>query len=340
MQRKLTSGPLLNDKGELIEAGYATSLLKDYDRKSITASKSRIKEWDYYYVGDDEKGIALTIADNSYMGLVSISILDFKMKNHITKTKMAFFTNGSYALPNSSVDGNVVVSGKEYSLAFINSNGRRNLICQFENFDGDFPLKLDVTLTELIPHSLVIATPFAKKSNHFYYNQKINLLKGEGWFSIGNTTYEFDCDTMGVLDWGRGVWTYKNTWYWASMSGKVDGKLIGFNLGCGFGDNSAASENILYFDGEVYKLEDVAFELELKGSKPNYMANWHFVSRKKDINLVFEPILNRHSDTNALLIRSNQNQVFGYFSGTFKLEDKEITFERILGFAEKVYNRW
>ena len=32
-----------------------------------------MKEWDYYYVGNDHFGVALTIADNSYMGLDSIS---------------------------------------------------------------------------------------------------------------------------------------------------------------------------------------------------------------------------------------------------------------------------
>lgn len=32
-----------------------------------------MKEWDYYYVGNDHFGVALTIADNSYMELDSIS---------------------------------------------------------------------------------------------------------------------------------------------------------------------------------------------------------------------------------------------------------------------------
>ena len=32
----------------------------------------------FYYIGNQEYGIALTIADNSYMGLGSVSVLDFK----------------------------------------------------------------------------------------------------------------------------------------------------------------------------------------------------------------------------------------------------------------------
>ena len=50
MQHMLTKGPLLNDKGDLNEAGYAFELIKDYKRTDIKGSKSRIKEWDYYFI--------------------------------------------------------------------------------------------------------------------------------------------------------------------------------------------------------------------------------------------------------------------------------------------------
>ena len=47
--------------------------MKEYDRSRIKAGKTRIKEWDYYLIHNDRFGVALTVADNSYMGLVSIS---------------------------------------------------------------------------------------------------------------------------------------------------------------------------------------------------------------------------------------------------------------------------
>lgn len=67
MNHELIDGPSLDDNGDLLEAGYVTSLVKIYDRNKIKAGKSRIKEWDYYYVGNKDYGIALTIADNSYI---------------------------------------------------------------------------------------------------------------------------------------------------------------------------------------------------------------------------------------------------------------------------------
>lgn len=70
----------------------------------------------------------------------------------------------------------------------------------------------------------------------------------------------FDPETAtAVLDWGRGVWTYQNTWYWGSASGYVDGVPFGMNLGYGFGDTRAATENMLLYDGVAHKLDQVDF---------------------------------------------------------------------------------
>ena len=68
-------------------------------------------------------------------------------------------------------------------------------------------------------------------------------------------------DSFAVLDWGRGVWTYHITWYWASASGLVDGVPFGFNLGYGFGNTSAATENMLFYSGKAHKLSRVRFKI-------------------------------------------------------------------------------
>ena len=58
MQKEiLTGGPLLNEKGNLVEAGYSRMMLKEYDRKKIKAGKLKIKEWDYYLVHDDKYAV-------------------------------------------------------------------------------------------------------------------------------------------------------------------------------------------------------------------------------------------------------------------------------------------
>ena len=84
MQRKLSEGKLLNATGNLNEAGYSTSLVKEYNRNDIKGLKWRIKEWDYYYVGNAKCGVALTIADNSYMSLCSLTFLNFEVPYETT----------------------------------------------------------------------------------------------------------------------------------------------------------------------------------------------------------------------------------------------------------------
>ena len=46
MQNRITTpGPLHDEQGHLIETGYATELIKNYDRKRVAARRTRIKEW-------------------------------------------------------------------------------------------------------------------------------------------------------------------------------------------------------------------------------------------------------------------------------------------------------
>ena len=341
MEKMLTKGPLLDEKGNLIEAGYAFDLVREYSRKDIKGLKSRIKEWDYYFITDGEYGIALTVDDNSYMGMASVSVLDFKNEEDFTKSPIRWFTFGEVNLPSTSKDGDVFMEGHGYSMYFGNRNGHRHLVCYMKNLVKGKNFECDIYLEKSLDKSMVIATPFNKKK-HFYYNQKINLLRGRGSFSFGNTYHQFKTrNTVGVLDWGRGVWTYSNTWYWSSLNAVQDGHMIGFNLGYGFGDTSASSENMFFYDKEAYKLENVVFNIpKNEKGKHEFMKEWTFTSQSGDIDLKFTPIIDRHSNTNVLIIQSNQHQVFGYFSGTIKAGGKEFKLNNLLGFAEMVKNRW
>ena len=342
MQHKLSKGPLLDEQGNLIEAGYSFSLDKEYSRKAIKGLKGRIKEWDYYYIGDEEYGVALTIDDNSYMGLVSVSVLDYKNKTDVTKSYMSWLTFGETNFPSSSKDGDVFTKSKKYSMYFGNKNGKRHLVCSMKNVKKGIDFECDITLNETLDKSMVIATPFNKK-RHFYYNQKINLLCANGYFKFGDINHQFKKEkTLGVLDWGRGVWTYSNTWYWSSLNAYTkDGHRLGFNLGYGFGDTSAASENMFFFDNDAFKLEDVEFIIPKdEKNKHIFTKKWQIVSKNKEIDLVFDPIIDRASNTNALIIQSDQHQVFGYFSGQIKIGDKAYQLDNLLGFAEMVKNRW
>lgn len=342
MQNKITTGGDLLDKdGNLVECGYATKLIKDYDRKKIKAGKLRIKEWDYYLVYNDKYAVAMTIDDNSYMGLDSFTLIDFSVPQETTKSYMKFMTKGKKNFPSSSKIGNVSVQEKNYSMSFLNNGKERVLNCLIKNFHKSKDLACEFILTKEPKDSMVILTPFEKKG-HFYYNQKIVGMTVSGWVEIGEEKITFSDNTRGILDWGRGVWTYKNTWYWGAGCGVVDGHEVGFNIGYGFGNTSAASENMVFYDGKAHKLEEVSFNIpKLKNGKDDFMSPWTFTSSDKRFEMKFYPVINRHSNANVLVISSNQNQVFGKFSGKIILDDGSVVkIKDFLGFAEKVVNKW
>ena len=345
MQRFIDSRHnLLTEKGELSSPGYSTFEAWDYERADIRASSLRIKEWDYYYFGNEKFGVALTIADNSYMGLISASLLDFTDGFQETKSKILPLTHGKLALPPSADAGETSYTSKKVEMSFRVSEGERRLRCLYHDFSGEMPLIVDVKLTDMPRDRMCIATPFAKKG-HFYYNQKINCMHATGYVQMGERSYTLGADPkdMGLLDWGRGVWTYKNTWYWSSLNTVLaDGRKFGFNLGYGFGDTSAATENMLFVDGVADKLEDVTFEIP-KGDagEYDYLAPWRVTSSDGRVSLTFTPILNRAAKMSVLMLASDQNQVFGKFDGTVILSSGEtITLSGAVGFAERVYNKW
>ena len=115
--------PLLDAAGNLNEPGYAKRLLPVYRRADIRAGKLRIKEWDYYLVSNGRFALALTVADNGYMGMDSVSLLDFEEGWEITTSPMSLLPLGRIGLPESSERGDVRHAGKHHSLSFENDGG-------------------------------------------------------------------------------------------------------------------------------------------------------------------------------------------------------------------------
>lgn len=342
-ERKLQNGMLLDEYGELNESGYGTSLIKTYRRNDIKASKFKIKEWDYYLVYNDKCGVAFTVADNSYMGLVSASFLDFEKGDSITKSPISLMPMGNMNMPESSKIGDVIYKKGGNHFEFLNNGTERKLKVKIKDFFNNKPLVAEFLLTDEPEDNMVIATPFPENPKAFYYNQKIVGMKAHGYVKFDGEKIVFDrADTTAILDWGRGVWTYHNTWYWGAASGYVDDKSFGFNIGYGFGDTTSATENMIFYEGKAHKLDDIVFHIpkDLKG-EDEFLRPWTFTSSDNRFNMDFIPIHDRADRTKVGPLLSDQHQVFGLFSGTVVLDDGiEITIKDFLGFAEKVENKW
>ncbi|MDD3277555.1 MAG: DUF2804 domain-containing protein [Lachnospiraceae bacterium] len=333
----LQEQPLLDEEGHLKEPGWARQQVWQYNRKAVKAPPWKIKEWDYYVVGNDEFAVAFTISDNGYIGLQSMSFLDFTVPMEHTETVLNLLPLGRQKMPSSSREGDCEFKNHKLHIKYTVTPGQRRIQCKCKKFYMGRPFSCDICLEQPPADSIVTAIPW-KDSDAFYYNQKINCMPASGVVRFGGRIFYLDPDyDFGSLDWGRGVWTYDNTWYWASGNGLVEDKPFGFNLGYGFGDTSAATENMIFYDGVGHKLDDVVFHIP----QDNYLAPWEITSSDGRFEMKFRPVIDRAAKLDARFLESDQHQVFGRISGHAILDDgKVLNIKSLMCFAEKVHNRY
>ena len=342
MQHKITSPSNLLDKhGELVQKGYATYPILTYNRENV-ARKGRLKEWDYYLVYDDHCGIALAIGKALSLALISASFFDFRAATETTRTVIAFAPGKKLNMPVSSETGDIIFQNRQVSLSVRHIGDTRKIEFTFYNLTGKADLAAEITLGREPKDSMVIATPFYLSDKQFYYNQKILGMPAVGTVSIGGEKIPLGGHgCFGLLDWGRGVWPHKVTWYWSAAQGQIDDTVFGFNLGYGFGDTSAATENMLFYNGSASKLTDVTFHIPKKLFGYNYTKPWRITSSDRRLEMTFNPVLDRSVFLYAVLLSTNQHQVFGRFSGKAVLGNgKVVEIKDFFGFAERVKNRW
>lgn len=340
----IAAHPLLDKEGKLLEPGWSKKLIQVYDKTKIKASRLRLKEWDYYLVLGDDFGVAFTISDDGYIGLQSISLLDFSGETpwEHTETVLNAFPMGRLHLPQTSDKGNIWYGDKRLGLTFLKFRNERIIRGEFLRFCDDKTLRCDIHLAQPDMDTMVIATPWSEDAKAFYYNQKINCMRASGWVEYNGRRYEFDPSRhFGTLDWGRGVWTYDNRWYWSSGNGIVNGKPFGFNLGYGFGYTAAATENMIFYDGKANKLDDVYFDIPENFGRKCYTSRWEIHSSDGRFEAIFETVLDRAAKIDAKLIVTDQHQVFGKMKGKAVLDDGTVLpFRDLLCFAEDVHNKY
>lgn len=364
-QEVIRSQPLLDEEGHITEEGWARKPVWNYSREAVHAPWYRIKEWDYYYIYSkkEQAGFTVTISDLGYAGLLALCWIDFKNKQFAQTDTLIPLTRGKLGLAEGQRQDPITIGNKKLKFSYSRIDGLTEISAAAPEFilpGGRKGFNAKVSLRQRsMDESISIATSWKEKRTAFYLNEKRNCLMCSGSAEIGggnekngvngksrekaktdtrSRTCQFSEEhSMGGLDWGRGNWTYTNTWYWASASGCLNKVPLGINLGYGFSDRSPAGENALVLDGRIHKLGEVSFQYDAG----NYLKPWKISSADNRLNLTFQPIFDRFSKFNFLLIKSVQHQVFGYFSGSAVLNNGEkIVIEELAGFAEDVFNRW
>ncbi|MEI8200228.1 MAG: DUF2804 domain-containing protein [Eubacteriales bacterium] len=331
-QQFLEQGPVLNRDGSP-NPGYSTKSVLTYQRKAIKAPPYRIKEWDFYQVTDGRMCLQFTIGHAAYAGQVNAMLFDFARGEKLAeKGKFLVLPFGSLHMPEDAEKNNVLEYAKKAGMMRFETKGeKRYLYCKWDDFEAD------IVLTRENANSLVINVPFDESSRAFYYNHKINCMTAQGIVRYSGMTYHFlQEDSFGLLDWGRGVWPFHNEWYWSNGTGRINGQIFGFNLGCGFGNTKNATENILFFGDCVHKLGDVQFDLGT-----DYMKPWHLYDKDSRLDLTFTPVYDRTTKTRLLWVDNCCHQMFGSFAGKAVLDDGTVLkIDNLISFAEHAVNNW
>ncbi len=330
---------LLTKEGLLANPGYCKRNLFIYNREDITAPAWRIKEWDFYQFSNSKYAVQMNFANISIGSGATIDIIDLESGKKWSAKKLSFRThkekinrNGDaphdFRLKTDKFEYSVAVTELERAL-YYKGKGTRNA-----------DIEIDIVASmQKGQESITIATPFKEAPNRFFLTQKINCMPVQGKATINDCTIEFSPkDTFLVLDWGRGVWPYSNMWYWGNGSAWLGDKLFGFEITWGFGDDSAATETALFYDGKCHKIGRVTVNPDPEG---NWMEPWHFSSDDNRFQLTMTPYFNNVTNLNVGLLKMVTHQVFGKWNGKVILDNGvELTIKDMDAFCEKVYNKW
>ncbi len=321
-------------RGGSANAGYTLAGDALYDRSRVCAAPWRLKEWDFYQISDDRLCLQLVIGHVSYAGNCNIALFDHQSGKRIFERGVTIpLPFRSMHMPQSAHEDSVLsFAHGGVSLRFETADGARRLAASCDGFSAD------VRLSPGVAESITVCTPFSKKQE-FYLNEKINLMRAEVSVSLGGEGYAFDsARTFSLLDWGRGVWPFSHEWYWSSASTLLSGKPLGFNLGCGFGDEAKArgTENVVYHEGRAIKLGHVLITHE-----EDVMRPWQLEAEDGAFSARLTPRYDRDTITRMLFVDNRCHQMFGTFSGSFLATDgARVAFSDVVGFAEHAVNHW
>ncbi|MDB5218854.1 MAG: hypothetical protein JWO86_6781 [Myxococcaceae bacterium] len=155
--------------------------------------------------------------------------------------------------------------------------------------------------------------------------EKRALLSMRGRASSGNREVVLDGGTAGY-DYTHGLLPRHTKWRWAFALGKTKaGEPFGFNLVQGFvGEDECAA----FLGGKVSPLAEPRFEFDV--AQP--MRQWRLVG--EGIDLAFEPGGIHAQNTNLGLVKSRFVQPVGTFTGTLRIDGRDVYVEGLPGVVE------
>jgi len=313
-------------------------------RANLRGCWGRTKRWDYWAILAGDLVISSVYADVDYLGLADVWWVDLSTRETGGHGIAVPFARGLH-LPDVAGSEPLHVARRGLDLTIGDDpDGTTHLRATWHERDGR-PARLDATVTTPPGHeSLNVVIPWS--SRRFQYTSKHQARPARGELVVGDETRSFGTpdapgrvEAWGVLDVGRGRWPYRTRWNWGGGAGRVaDGRPLGLQLGGRWTEGTGFTENGVIVDGVLRKL---GTELRWEYDWDAPMRPWRVEAPDGRLMLELQPRFDKHSKTDAVVLRTETHQVFGTWSGTFVDDDGSVLeLHQLQGFAEESRSRW
>ena len=309
----------------------------EYDRDLVSEEmRGRLKEWDFYAISGPDFYVDLTLADIAWAAFAGVMFVDYRTGEMRTNLCLGF-DEDVVDLPADPYES-TTFDRNDCHVSITVGEDSRTLHFDFPDSPFFSPLRGDIIIEDdPSEESLATAFPF-HRMDLFFYTNKIVALPASGTVEADGVVYAFPpCDSIAVLDWGRGVWPEEFEWGWAVAAGMVDGTKFGFNIGFGDEDGLRGTASSLVYDGVLHKLGEIEWEYD----EDDIMASWPFCSDDGRFDAILKPTYDQSGTLNLLVCYTRVIKVHGRVSGSVVLDDGTVvSFSDVMGFAAHTFQKW
>ena len=308
-------------------------------RCNLSGHRLRKKRWNYWAIQTERYFFCAGVADLGYAANAFVYLVDLRRKSVIENSVVRPFGRG--LVLGDTVEAAAIFRSKGMTFSQVQEQEEDalSILITCDNFDqGD---RLSAAIRVIYPEdfeTLGVAVPMDHQ--HFQYTSKHIAVPVAGRVRIGRNEIPFEgVDAFASFDFGRGVWPRRTVWNWGAASGYVEDANVGINLGGKWTDGTGATENAVFVNGRLVRIHE---DLEWSYNELNFFEKWRVrAPLSGDVDLLFEPLVERRAITDAVLVRSRVHQMFGIWSGTVRGENGEaIEIPYLFGWAEEHRALW
>ena len=283
----------------------------------------RNKRWEYWAVTTPTHVASVVVSDISYAAVPSVCVLDRRSGEQVSVDGIAPLARGT-TLPGTLDAGASRARTKDLDIRLDPTSEGTRIRATTD--------RIELDVTALLPEGherLGVVVPWSERL--FQYTAKDPARPAVGRMTVDSTAYEIGDDAWATLDHGRGRWPYSVRWNWGAGSGRVDGRVVGLQVGGRWTDGTGSTENAIVVDGRLSKIGD---ELRWDYTPGDWMRPWRV--RGGPVDVTFHPEHVRESLTQLGVLASRTHQCFGTWNG--RVGDQAV--DGLFGWAEDVHQRW